>query len=139
VIAHGERACWSRAIRAPASAHWSAIVGLWAWGKGKVQIEKGARVLLMSQRAYVPVGTLRRAVTYPLPAEDKTVDEIAGALKLVGLEHLVERIGEKAPWDQILLRARNSGFAFARILLHRPTIVMLDEATSALDPESQGT
>ena len=34
-----------------------------------------------SQGAYVPVGTLRRAVTYPLPAEDKNVDEITRALK----------------------------------------------------------
>jgi putative ATP-binding cassette transporter len=137
VIAHGERVLVSGESGTGKSTLVRAIAGLWPWGKGDIQIEEGAKLLLMPQRAYVPVGTLRRAVTYPLPAEDKTLDEIARALKLVGLEHLVEHIGEDEPWDQILSGGEKQRLAFARILLHRPSIVVLDEATSALDPESQ--
>jgi putative ATP-binding cassette transporter len=137
VIAHGERVLVAGESGTGKSTLVRAIAGLWPWGKGNIQVEEGAKMLLMPQRAYVPVGTLRRAVTYPLPAEDKTLDEIARALKLVGLEHLVEHIGEDEPWDQILSGGEKQRLAFARILLHRPSIVVLDEATSALDPVSQ--
>ena len=48
------------------------------------------------------LGTLRRAATYPEAAESRGGEEIARALKKVGLGHLVERLDEDAPWDQIL-------------------------------------
>jgi putative ATP-binding cassette transporter len=91
----------------------------------------------MPQRAYVPLGTLRRAVTYPKPAEDFTVEEVGKALERVGLGHLVERLEDEEPWDQILSGGEKQRIAFARLLLHRPEIVVLDEATAALDPASQ--
>ena len=48
-----------------------AIAGLWPWGEGNVQVASGAKMFLMPQRAYVPVGTLRRAATYPEPADSR--------------------------------------------------------------------
>jgi vitamin B12/bleomycin/antimicrobial peptide transport system ATP-binding/permease protein len=114
-----------------------AISGLWPWGEGNVQVASGAKMFLMPQRAYVPVGTLRRAATYPEPADSKSAEEVADALKRVGLKHLVDRLDEEAPWDQTLSGGEKQRLAFARILLHRPDIVVLDEATSALDPDSQ--
>jgi putative ATP-binding cassette transporter len=137
VIASGERVLVAGESGTGKSTLVRAIAGLWPWGNGHIEVEAGAKMLLMPQRAYVPVGTLRRAVTYPLPAEGKEVGEVARVLELVGLGHLVDRIGDEAPWDQILSGGEKQRLAFARILLHRPNIVVLDEATSALDPASQ--
>jgi putative ATP-binding cassette transporter len=114
-----------------------AISGLWPWGEGNVQVASGAKMFLMPQRAYVPVGTLRRAATYPEPADSKGIEEVTEALKRVGLKHLIDRLEEEAPWDQTLSGGEKQRLAFARILLQRPDIVVLDEATSALDPDSQ--
>jgi putative ATP-binding cassette transporter len=97
----------------------------------------GAKLLLMPQRAYVPVGTLRRAATYPAPSKSKSVAEVAKAFRLVGLGHLTEKIDEEGPWDLTLSGGEKQRLAFVRILLQRPEIIVLDEATSALDPESQ--
>jgi vitamin B12/bleomycin/antimicrobial peptide transport system ATP-binding/permease protein len=86
---------------------------------------------------YVPMGTLRKAATYPEPAESKLLAEITHAFELVGLSHLVDSLEEEGPWDQTLSGGEKQRLAFARIILHRPDVVVLDEATSALDPPSQ--
>ena len=114
-----------------------AIAGLWPWGGGTIDVRKGAKLMLLPQRAYVPIGTLRRAATYPDPAESRSVEEVAQAFRRVGLEHLVDRLDEEAPWDQTLSGGEKQRLAFARIFLHKPDIIVLDEATAALDPNSQ--
>src|ERR1700704_852842 len=136
-IAPGERVLVAGESGTGKSTLVRAISGLWPWGEGSVQVASGAKMFLMPQRAYVPVGTLRRAATYPEPADSKGIEEVAEALKRVGLKHIIDRLEEEAPWDQTLSGGEKKRLAFARILLHRPDIVVLDEATSALDPDSQ--
>jgi putative ATP-binding cassette transporter len=114
-----------------------AIAGLWPWGGGSVNFHPDRRLFMLPQRPYVPSGTLRRAAAYPGAAEDWTVEQIGEALHKVGLDHLKEKIDEDAPWDQTLSGGEKQRLAFARLLLHKPDIVVLDEATSALDDPSQ--
>src|SRR5437660_3287028 len=115
-----------------------AIAGLWPWGEGEITLKRGAKIFLMPQKPYIPLGTLRRATTYPRHAKDFDDKKVTEALKAVGLEHLAEKLDDKeAKWDRTLSGGEQQRLAFARLFLHKPDIVVMDEATSALDPESQ--
>ncbi len=137
VVKRGERVLIAGESGSGKSTLVRAIAGLWPWGGGEIHVQRDSRLFLLPQKPYVPVGTLRRAAAYPGKAEDWLVEEIAEALKAVGLEHLCERIEEEAPWDQTLSGGEKQRLTFARVLLHNPDIIVLDEATSALDPKSQ--
>jgi len=115
-----------------------ALAGLWPWGGGEIEMPAGAKLLLLPQRVYVPLGTLRRVANYPEDPHSRSVEEIAKVLKKVGLGHLVEHLDEERPWDQTLSGGEKQRLAFARIFLHRPDIIVLDEATAALDSQSEG-
>ncbi|HJQ83497.1 MAG TPA: ABC transporter ATP-binding protein/permease [Candidatus Binatia bacterium] len=114
-----------------------AISGLWPWGEGEILIQSAARLFLMPQQSYVPLGTLRRAATYPLPPEEVEDDVLRKTLEEVGLGHFLDRLDEDARWEDILSGGEKQRLAFARILVDRPDIVVMDEATAALDPGSQ--
>jgi putative ATP-binding cassette transporter len=114
-----------------------AIAGLWPWGGGEILI-KFEGLFLMPQQPYVPLGTLRRAATYPLSPE--TVDDamVRKAVEEVGLGHFIDRLDEEdTRWEHILSGGEKQRLAFARALIQRPNIIVMDEATAALDPLSQ--
>jgi putative ATP-binding cassette transporter len=114
-----------------------AIAGLWPWGSGEIQYHQTAKLSFLPQRAYLPLGSLRRALSYPSAADTFETEALKEVLLEVGLPDLPHRLDEDAPWDQILSGGEKQRIAFARLLLQEPDVIVLDEATSALDPESQ--
>jgi vitamin B12/bleomycin/antimicrobial peptide transport system ATP-binding/permease protein len=115
-----------------------AIAGLWPWGEGEIELKAGAKLFLMPQKPYIPLGTLRRATTYPQAPEDVDEQEIVDTLEMVGLGHITDKLDdEESAWDRTLSGGEQQRLAFARLFLHKPDIVVMDEATSALDPDSQ--
>ena len=114
-----------------------AIAGLWPWGKGEILINFEG-LFLLPQQPYVPLGTLRRAVTYPFSPEAVDDAVVRQAVEEVGLGHFLDRLDEEdTRWEPILSGGEKQRLAFARALLQRPHIIVMDEATAALDPLSQ--
>jgi putative ATP-binding cassette transporter len=114
-----------------------AIAGLWPWGEGKILKAPDIDMFLMPQKPYIPIGALRRAVIYPKAKEEVEDKEVVDALKAVGLEAHIERVDEEGPWDQTLSGGERQRVAFARLLIHKPHVIVMDEATAALDKDSQ--
>jgi putative ATP-binding cassette transporter len=113
-----------------------AIAGLWPWGEGEI-LSKSDGLFLMPQQPYVPLGTLRRAATYPLAPEAVDDAVVRQTVEAVGLGHFLARLDEDTHWEHILSGGEKQRLAFARVLIHRPHLMVMDEATAALDPVSQ--
>ena len=113
-----------------------AIAGLWPWGTGEIQIAPDG-LFFMPQTPYVPLGTLRRAVTYPLSPDDVEDDAVRKTVEEVGLGNFLDRLDEDGKWEHVLSGGEKQRLAFARALLQRPDTIVMDEATAALDPPSQ--
>jgi putative ATP-binding cassette transporter len=114
-----------------------AVSGIWPFGEGAVKRPRGAEIMLLPQRPYLPGGTLRGAVAYPA-AEDVYEDAaIIAALETVRLGHLAPLIGEDRIWAQTLSLGEQQRLAVARALLAKPDWLLLDEATAAMDEPTE--
>ncbi|MEN0073239.1 MAG: ATP-binding cassette domain-containing protein, partial [Paracraurococcus sp.] len=107
--------------------------GLVPLGGGRIRRPARAETLLLPQRPYLPLGTLRAAVCYPAGPGEVDTAAIVFALTRCGLGGLAARLDEAGRWDRILSLGEQQRLGFARLLLLRPRWALLDEATSALD------
>jgi vitamin B12/bleomycin/antimicrobial peptide transport system ATP-binding/permease protein len=110
-----------------------AIAGIWPYGDGEIEVPANARILFLPQKPYLPIATLRAAVSYPAEGGTFGDGEIREVLKAVGLEAFVERLDESENWSMQMSGGEQQRLALARALLHKPDWLFMDEATAALD------
>jgi putative ATP-binding cassette transporter len=114
-----------------------AIAGIWPFGHGEIRVPSNTRVLFLPQKPYLPIGTLREAVSYPMPAGGVDGTNLREALEAVGLSELSGRLDETCHWALQLSPGEQQRIAIARALVQKPDWLFLDEATSAVDEAAE--
>ena len=114
-----------------------AIAGIWPFGTGAIAIPSGATLMMLPQRPYFPVGSLKAAIVYPAEPNTCSSELVGNALASVGLPQLVSRLEEEAHWNRMLSLGEQQRLGLARALLHAPQYLFLDEATASLDEASE--
>ena len=97
--------------------------------------ERGT-VMFMPHRPYIPLGTLREALTYPAPPDRFSDKSVRTTLTRIRLHRLTPLLTEKR-WDKELTLDEQQRVALARALLHKPAWIIQDEAMSELDDDSR--
>jgi putative ATP-binding cassette transporter len=114
-----------------------AIAGIWPFGTGTIVVPDKAKLMMLPQRPYFPVGALGDAVIYPAAPGAFQASQIRDAVIAVGLLDLADRLNEDDHWNRVLSLGEQQRLGLARALLHMPDYLFLDEATASLDEPSE--
>ena len=110
-----------------------AVAGIWPFGEGRIEIPEGAQLMVVPQKPYIPIGTLRAAIAYPAASDVYADADIRQALEDAHLGFLASDLDREDIWSQRLSGGEQQRIVLARAMLARPQWLFLDEATSALD------
>lgn len=119
------------------------MAGLWPLYRGLLLKPDDRDVFYLPQKTYFSVGTLRDQLIYPCRHENMLLmgqDDTAlyQILEQVKLEYLAQReggLGSQKDWRDVLSGGEKQRVSLARVLFHRPKIVVLDESTNAMSTD----
>lgn len=120
--------------------------GLWPVYGGIVRKPLASDFMLIPQRPYLSLGTLRDQVIYPHSQQDMeargvTDADLLAVLERVQMGSIVEREGGwdvAHEWRDALSGGDKQKIAWARLFYHKPKYAILDEATSLVPPDMEG-
>jgi putative ATP-binding cassette transporter len=115
----------------------SALAGLWPWGRGRILLPPAQTTMFISQQDYIPPATLRGVLAYPAEPAQFGSEEYMAALERMKLAHLSPDLDREARWERELTPEDQHKLAFARLLLHKPRWIILDEAIDHLDEDAR--
>ncbi len=110
-----------------------AISGIWPFGEGTITLPANARVMLLPQKPYIPIGSLKAAVTYPSQPEQFDDAAVREVLTAAQLDHFIDKLHVEDIWSQCLSGGEQQRLALARAFLAKPDWLFLDEATAAME------
>jgi putative ATP-binding cassette transporter len=114
-----------------------AIAGVWPFGSGSIAVPAKASLMMLPQRPYFPIGSLKAAIVYPAEVDGFSSDQVREALISVGLPELAPQLEQEAHWNRMLSLGEQQRLGLVRALLHAPQYLFLDEATASLDEASE--
>ena len=114
-----------------------AIAGIWPYGGGEIAVPAKATLMMLPQRPYLPIATLKAAIAYPADESTYTAEQIADVLQDVDLPKLAARLDEEDHWNRMLSLGEQQRLGLARALLHAPDFLFLDEATASVDEAAE--
>jgi len=129
----GESVALTGASGSGKSTLFRAIAGIWPYGTGRVSEPADRKIMVLPPKPYIPIGTLRSAVTYPAVAGTYRDEDIRAALAEAHLGGLVGELDREEVWSQRLSSGEQQRLSIARALLLRPDWLLLDESTSAVE------
>jgi vitamin B12/bleomycin/antimicrobial peptide transport system ATP-binding/permease protein len=113
-----------------------ALAGLWPWGSGHITRPLGEQIFYLPRGTpYMPRGTLREVLAYPLKAESFHEGAFTRVLYRLGLERLTPLLDVTRRWDRELSQDEQLCLAIARILLQTPPWVLIDGTFGTLDED----
>lgn len=112
------------------------LAGIWPYAKGYLGVQSNTRSLFLSQKPYMPLGSLRAALYYPNDVEQDD-GKISELLTMAGLAHLLPRLDEIDAWSHVLSLGEQQRIALLRAILVKPDFLFMDESSSALDADGE--
>ncbi len=81
---------------------------------------------------YLPRGTLREVLAYPMKVTDFKPETFEQALRRMGLKRLMPMLDEVHRWDRELGQEEQTAVALARVVVHVPNWVLMDGTLSSM-------
>ena len=116
-----------------------ATAGLWDSGEGRIVRPPSDAILFLTERPYLPPGTLRQALVRSGREQDVADARILDALRELGMAAALEKargLNVERDWNELLSLGEQQMLSFARLALAAPSYAVLDRPETVLGAES---